>query len=136
MDDALGDYAAAIRLVPKFAAALNNRGNVLRSLGRLPDARRGLPGLDAAEIRIPNIRTMAWARSPRRWDSPTLRADTIGCARSPIRNSRWLRNGLAVLGGSADAAPRSLTSIVRDSRTRRTSTRRPTTRCNAAGSVR
>ena len=40
LDDALGDYSAALSLSPKFAAALNNRANVYRRLGRLPEARR------------------------------------------------------------------------------------------------
>ncbi len=40
LDEALSDYGAALSLSPKFAAALNNRGNVYRRLGRLPEARR------------------------------------------------------------------------------------------------
>ena len=38
-DDAAGDYSAAIRLEPKFAAALNNRANAYRRLNRLAEAR-------------------------------------------------------------------------------------------------
>jgi tetratricopeptide (TPR) repeat protein len=38
-DDAAGDYSAAIGLEPKFAAALNNRGNAYRRLNRLAEAR-------------------------------------------------------------------------------------------------
>lgn len=40
LNDALGDYNAALSLTPKFAAALNNRANVYRRLGQLPEARR------------------------------------------------------------------------------------------------
>ncbi|MBL6939314.1 MAG: tetratricopeptide repeat protein [Alphaproteobacteria bacterium] len=36
--DAIGDYSAAIRLDPRHAAALNNRGNAYRRLGRFDDA--------------------------------------------------------------------------------------------------
>src|SRR6185437_9906819 len=35
LNDALGDYNAALSLVPKFTAALNNRANVYRRLGQL-----------------------------------------------------------------------------------------------------
>ena len=38
-DDAIGDYSAAVQIEPKFAAALNNRGNAHRRLNRLPLAR-------------------------------------------------------------------------------------------------
>ena len=37
-DDAIGDYSAALRLDPRYAAALNNRGNAYRRVGRLDDA--------------------------------------------------------------------------------------------------
>jgi tetratricopeptide (TPR) repeat protein len=37
-DDALGDYSAAIKLMPDFAAALNNRANVYRRTGKLDAA--------------------------------------------------------------------------------------------------
>lgn len=40
LDDALGDYSASLLLMPQFAAALNNRANVYRRLGRLTEARR------------------------------------------------------------------------------------------------
>jgi tetratricopeptide (TPR) repeat protein len=40
LSDALGDYNAALSLAPKFTAALNNRANVYRRLGQLPEARR------------------------------------------------------------------------------------------------
>src|SRR5215469_14792263 len=40
LDEALADYSASLLLSPSFAAALNNRGNVYRRLGRLADARR------------------------------------------------------------------------------------------------
>jgi tetratricopeptide (TPR) repeat protein len=40
LNDALGDYNAALSLAPKFTAALNNRANVYRRLGQLPEARR------------------------------------------------------------------------------------------------
>ncbi len=39
-DDALQDYSAALALLPKFAAALNNRANVYRRLRRFAEARR------------------------------------------------------------------------------------------------
>ncbi len=38
-EDAAGDYTAALRLAPGFAAAFNNRGNAYRRLGRLAEAR-------------------------------------------------------------------------------------------------
>ena len=38
-EDAVGDYSAAIRLETKFAAALNNRANAWRRLGKLDAAR-------------------------------------------------------------------------------------------------
>jgi len=40
LDEALADYSASLLLSPQFAAALNNRGNVYRRLGRTSDARR------------------------------------------------------------------------------------------------
>jgi tetratricopeptide (TPR) repeat protein len=40
LDDALGDYSAALSLSPRFAAALNNRANVYRRLHRFTDAQR------------------------------------------------------------------------------------------------
>ena len=40
VDDALQDYSAALALLPKFAAALNNRANVYRRLRRFAEARR------------------------------------------------------------------------------------------------
>src|SRR5579863_5559139 len=40
LDDALQDYSAALTLVPKFAAALNNRANVYRRLQRYTEAER------------------------------------------------------------------------------------------------
>ena len=39
-DAAIADYSSAIELEPRFAAAFNNRGNALRRLGRLTEARR------------------------------------------------------------------------------------------------
>lgn len=39
-DAAIADYSSAIELEPKFAAAFNNRGNALRRLGRLTEAKR------------------------------------------------------------------------------------------------
>jgi tetratricopeptide (TPR) repeat protein len=39
-EDAIGDYTGALRLDPTLAAALNNRGNAYRRLGRLAEARR------------------------------------------------------------------------------------------------
>ncbi len=39
-EEALADYTAAINLQPRFAAGLNNRGNLYRRLGRLDDAAR------------------------------------------------------------------------------------------------
>ncbi|MGZ5936407.1 MAG: SPOR domain-containing protein [Rhizomicrobium sp.] len=39
-DDAIADYTAALKLVPKLAAALNNRANALRRVGRLAEAER------------------------------------------------------------------------------------------------
>jgi len=39
-DAAIADYTNAIGLEPTFAAAFNNRGNALRRLGRLTEARR------------------------------------------------------------------------------------------------
>ena len=39
-DDAVGDYGAALRLVPASAPALNNRANVFRRQNKLNDARR------------------------------------------------------------------------------------------------
>jgi tetratricopeptide (TPR) repeat protein len=40
LNDALRDYGAALSLSPKFAAALNNRANVYRRLGRFAEADR------------------------------------------------------------------------------------------------
>lgn len=40
LDAAAGDYSAALALAPGFAAALNNRANVWRRMGRLNDAKR------------------------------------------------------------------------------------------------
>ena len=40
LEEAVGDYSAALALVPDFAAALNNRANAYRRLGRLADARQ------------------------------------------------------------------------------------------------
>jgi tetratricopeptide (TPR) repeat protein len=40
LDEALADYSASLALAPNFAAALNNRGNVYRRLGRSAEARR------------------------------------------------------------------------------------------------
>lgn len=40
LDDALKDYGAALSLSPKFAAALNNRANLYRRLGRIAEAER------------------------------------------------------------------------------------------------
>jgi len=40
LDEALADYSASLGLAPNFAAALNNRGNVYRRLGRAAEARR------------------------------------------------------------------------------------------------
>jgi Tfp pilus assembly protein PilF len=37
-EDAIGDYSAAIRLEPRHAAALNNRANAYRRIGRLAEA--------------------------------------------------------------------------------------------------
>src|SRR4029079_12075205 len=37
-DDAIADYTAALMLQPRFAAALNNRANIYRRLGRLAEA--------------------------------------------------------------------------------------------------
>jgi tetratricopeptide (TPR) repeat protein len=39
LDDAAGDYSAAIKLAPRFAPALNNRANVYRRQNRLAEAR-------------------------------------------------------------------------------------------------
>ncbi|MEJ0024651.1 MAG: tetratricopeptide repeat protein [Rhizomicrobium sp.] len=39
-EDAIGDYSAAIRIEPNFPAALNNRANGFRRLGKLEEARR------------------------------------------------------------------------------------------------
>jgi len=39
-DAAIADYTSAIELEPRFAAAFNNRGNALRRIGRLTEARR------------------------------------------------------------------------------------------------
>src|SRR6185295_7901295 len=39
-EDAIADYTAALQLQPKFAAALNNRANIYRRLGRLAEARQ------------------------------------------------------------------------------------------------
>ena len=40
LDDAVGDYGAALRLAPNSAPALNNRANVFRRQNRFEDARR------------------------------------------------------------------------------------------------
>jgi Tfp pilus assembly protein PilF len=40
LPDALGDYEAAVKLMPGSASALNNRANAYRRLGRLEDARK------------------------------------------------------------------------------------------------
>jgi tetratricopeptide (TPR) repeat protein len=40
LDDAVGDYGAALRLTPNSAPALNNRANVFRRQNRFEDARR------------------------------------------------------------------------------------------------
>ncbi len=40
LNNAIGDYSAAINLAPNFPAALNNRANAWRRLGRLDEARR------------------------------------------------------------------------------------------------
>ena len=40
LDDAMKDYGAALSLSPKFAAALNNRANIYRRLGRFTEAER------------------------------------------------------------------------------------------------
>jgi len=40
LEQAAGDYSAAIKLAPRFAPAFNNRANVYRRLNRLDDARR------------------------------------------------------------------------------------------------
>jgi tetratricopeptide (TPR) repeat protein len=39
-NDAIGDYSAALKHAPEFAAALNNRGNAYRRLNRLDEARQ------------------------------------------------------------------------------------------------
>jgi tetratricopeptide (TPR) repeat protein len=51
LDEALADYSASLLLSPQFAAALNNRGNVYRRLGRTSDARRDyLAALEAGNL--------------------------------------------------------------------------------------
>ncbi len=40
LDQAAGDYSAAIKLAPRFAPAFNNRANVYRRQNRLDDAKR------------------------------------------------------------------------------------------------
>ena len=40
LDKAIADYTSALALAPDFPAALNNRANAYRRLGRLADARR------------------------------------------------------------------------------------------------
>ena len=48
LDEALADYTASLALSSDFAAALNNRANVYRRLGRLAEARRDyLAAIDA-----------------------------------------------------------------------------------------
>jgi tetratricopeptide (TPR) repeat protein len=104
-DDAIADYTAAINLVPKLAAAYNNRGNALRRLGRLAEAEHDYEAsMDAGNLH-PEYPEYGMGQIAEALGQLSAARQYYRSALAASPQFSLASDRLAAMGGSADAWP-------------------------------
>ena len=99
-NEAIDDYTSALRLEPRLAAALNNRANALRGLGRLAEARRDYETSIAAGNPNPEYPDYGMGQIAEALGQPTAAREYYRAALLANPQFTPARERLAALGGA------------------------------------
>ncbi len=112
-EDAIGDYTGALRLDPTLAAALNNRGNAYRRLGRLSEARRDYEASIAAGNPHPEYPDYGMGQIAEALAQPTAAREYYRAALAANPQFALAADRLTALGASTASDPASAPIVLR-----------------------